>query len=101
MHDVLINGLVKLAQEQLHMTIAVYWGVKPQTRPKTKIDRQTYFDYIYSSSIFYIYLLILLCVFFLIYFTIFVAVVGGGDILLLLLLMMMLLLLLEKNKQDV
>ena len=41
-HKVLINCLIKLAQEKnvvrltdhLDMTIAVDWGVKPQTKPK-------------------------------------------------------------------
>ena len=79
MHDVLVDGLVKLEvklTDQLHMTIAVYWGVKPQARPKL-IIRPTCTLITFTALKFFIYLLLLVVVFLsllLIYFTIFVAV---------------------------
>ena len=44
LHEVLVKRLVKLAQEKSmvsahrHMTIAVDWAVKNQTKPKTNQD---------------------------------------------------------------
>ena len=62
MHDVLVNDLVKLEvklTDQLHMTIAVYWGVKQQTRPKSKlIVRPTFTLITFTALQFFIYLLL-------------------------------------------